>query len=522
MMRFNRLIAVLLCLTIVSFSYAQQREVVIPPGGLNAIRAAVEADLVANDTTTVEATKYILKRDAIYPYTTQWQPNYFIHLEAEAGEGKRPVMLGVHPASGEAPRFIRVIDGFNFIGLEFAGLDSAGEHTDNAPIRPRGSGSRVWVEDCIFDNQRFEVLRTDATDLRVYMINNIIRNNFQRDRWIKSGGLFFQNGNPIDTIVFRDNTYFNSTCRVFHSINGSPIKYFEMVHNTIVNAGGFREFQEYGGVFATAVLDFGEALNLNVQNNIFYNVGFMGIRKEWEEEHFVFNFLNSENTQSIVISNNNIYSDPALVAGTPDTAAQMRLLSPDLDSLIGEAAFLSNNISEPLTFVNAPMSTNILIDAKKRRWENPETSWIESLTLDNSIDNYAINYAYGMDATSFRAGVGGVPLGSRRWFDESFFVGTKKYTSDPTLLSVATNYPNPFTEATNIHFNLGQAAEISVLVYDMSGKLVYQSAPQQFAAGQNQVLNMEGLNLSAGVYAYQVLAEMSNRRVGVSAMMMAK
>lgn len=516
-MKFSIFTIILMAFTTVVF--AQSREIVIEPGGLNPIAMAVEADLLANDTATVEDTRYILRRGATYPYDFQWQPTYFIHLEAEEGDGARPVMLGVHPASGEAPRFIRVVDGFTFIGLDFPGFDSAGEHIDNAPIRPRGPGSTITIEDCIFDNHRFEIMRTDATDLKVYFLNNLVRNNFQRDRWTKNGGIWFQRGNPVDSIVFRNNTFINTTGRIFHETNGEAINYLEMTHNTVVNAGGLRELGEYGGVTNTAVFDFGVALNLKVQNNVFYNAGFFGIRAEWQDEAFIFNFENTDSTKSVVITNNNIYTDPALLVGLPDTAVNMTLLSPDLDSLIGEEAFLANNISERLTFENAAMNTEIFAAAKIRRWEDPQTAWLSRLELDDSIDNDDLDYSYGEDSESYNAGVGGVALGAMRWFNEEAFVSTKQYISIPSVLSLKANYPNPFRTSTNVRFDLAQPAAVQVVIYNISGQEVFRTARDQFAAGADQLIELNGLNLTSGLYIYRLLADTPTGKVGATANM---
>ncbi len=520
-MKFYILGTIFTLFTITAFAQ-DARQVIIEPGGLNAIEAAIEADLINSDTATVEATTYILRRDAIYPYDTQWQPTYFIHLEAEEGEGARPVMLGVHPASGEAPRFIRVVDGFTFRGIDFPGFDSAGEHSDNAPIRPRGVGSTVIVDDCIFDDHRFEIMRTDAVDLKVYFLNNLVRNNFQRDRWVKNGGVFFQRGNPVDTMVLRNNTMINTTGRIFHEVNGEAINYLEMTHNTVVNAGGLREFFEYGGVNNTAVFDFGSSLNLKVQNNIFYNVGFFGILEEWQDEAFIFNFNNTDSTESVVITNNNIFTEEALMTNLPDTAVNMMLLSPDLDSLIGEEAFLANNISEQLDFDNAAMNTEIFAAAKMRRWENPETSWLERLDLEDEIDNNELDYGYSEETVSYNAGVGGVALGAMRWFDEEAFVSTKRYVETPSVLALKANYPNPLRTQTTIRFDLAQPAAIQIAIFDITGKEVYRTAREQFAAGTDQLLELNDLRLNAGLYVYRLLADTPAGKVGATANMVVK
>jgi hypothetical protein len=244
--------------------------------------------------------------------------------------------------------------------------------------------------------------------------------------------------------------------------------------------------------------------------------------EEWQDEAFIFNFNNTDSTESIVISNNNIFTEEALMTNLPDTAVNMMLLSPDLDSLIGEEAFLANNISEQLDFDNAAMNTEIFAAAKMRRWENPETSWLERLELEDEIDNNDLDYGYSEDAVSYNAGVGGVALGAMRWFDEEAFVSTKRYVETPSVLALKANYPNPLRTQTTIRFDLAQPAAIQIAIFDITGKEVYRTAREQFAAGTDQLLELNDLRLNAGLYVYRLLADTPAGKVGATANMVVK
>lgn len=75
-----------------------------------------------------------------------------------------------------------------------------------------------------------------------------------------------------------------------------------------------------------------------------------------------------------------------------------------------------------------------------------------------------------------------------------------KQVSDFTVLQ---NKPNPFTEYTDIVFELPKTAHVSVTVYDNNGKLVHRQA-DTYEAGSNQIrINTDQLN-GAGVYYYKI------------------
>ena len=70
------------------------------------------------------------------------------------------------------------------------------------------------------------------------------------------------------------------------------------------------------------------------------------------------------------------------------------------------------------------------------------------------------------------------------------------------------NYPNPFNPVTNIRFDLPNAAEVSVDVFDMLGRNVLSVPAQPMAAGQARGIRIDGSNLASGLYLYRVTARM--------------
>jgi hypothetical protein len=75
----------------------------------------------------------------------------------------------------------------------------------------------------------------------------------------------------------------------------------------------------------------------------------------------------------------------------------------------------------------------------------------------------------------------------------------------PESVELSQNYPNPFNPTTQISFNLPQAMDIRLAIYDLLGREVAVLADGAFSAGSHSV-NWNALDLSSGVYLYRLQA----------------
>ena len=79
-------------------------------------------------------------------------------------------------------------------------------------------------------------------------------------------------------------------------------------------------------------------------------------------------------------------------------------------------------------------------------------------------------------------------------------------------MSLGQNYPNPFNNSTVIPFTLNKASEVTLTVFDISGRLVETLHDGTTAAGHHEIA-WHGEGVGSGVYFY-ILNSGSQRHVG--------
>ena len=69
-------------------------------------------------------------------------------------------------------------------------------------------------------------------------------------------------------------------------------------------------------------------------------------------------------------------------------------------------------------------------------------------------------------------------------------VATSTEGEIPSSYSLAQNYPNPFNPRTTIRYQLGQAEQARLVVYNMLGREIAELATGQHAAGWHKVVQV--------------------------------
>lgn len=93
---------------------------------------------------------------------------------------------------------------------------------------------------------------------------------------------------------------------------------------------------------------------------------------------------------------------------------------------------------------------------------------------------------------------------------EKGVVGVGGETDLPMTFALDQNYPNPFNPTTTIKYQLPEAAQVQLVVFNMLGQQVKTLVNEQKEAGYYQIqwngTNDAGLHVSTGVYFYQIHA----------------
>jgi len=79
----------------------------------------------------------------------------------------------------------------------------------------------------------------------------------------------------------------------------------------------------------------------------------------------------------------------------------------------------------------------------------------------------------------------------------------------PTAFDISQNYPNPFNPSTKIDYELPSDAVVSILLFDISGRVVSNLVNESKTAGFYTV-QLNASNLTSGTYFYKISAQGSN------------
>lgn len=128
-------------------------------------------------------------------------------------------------------------------------------------------------------------------------------------------------------------------------------------------------------------------------------------------------------------------------------------------------------------------------------------------TLSNDTEYYWLVEALDQDNLK-TASNGGTP--------QRFVVGTlgvDEQAAIPGQFALHQNYPNPFNPITSIRYDLPQASQVTLTIYDIMGREVYTHAAME-EAGYNSITwqgrSRAGRALPSGIYLYRLVAVPSN------------
>jgi hypothetical protein len=362
--------------------------------GFGTLNDAVDGDTTSTGERNDLNTVYRLERDGIYLLNGAIENNFPLTVVAADGEGARPRLIPGVPTGGSSDRPFRPRSDITLRGLYLTNLDELGGRNTRI-IRLSADSIRVVIDDCHLDQDNQSGFRIDGDWMRIYITNSIVSNiGLTLDP--NNGRGIDDRGNPIDTLVIENSTWYNLSSTLLRDGGGGIINYVDINHNTFVNVG--QQGLELGEV--------GEAL---VTNNLFIDPIYLGLGPGDERaEGFTLVVYGDSTgaTGTLNVRNNNFYRDPALEAARNDSVGTPALYNSVADSLIELSNTGSTNISESVTFTNGPASPLAVVT----QYYTDQTT-----TPAHDISNEPFDFAYASTHASFTASTGGQPLGALTW-----------------------------------------------------------------------------------------------------------
>lgn len=410
----------LFCFILFLFStqiYAQDTLVVDSNNGeFGVLNATIAGD--TTDTGERVHKVYELKRGQTYILNGAIEHrDYHLIIVAEEGDGPRPILQPGVGDGGVSDRPFRARGDLTLQGLFVTGENQLGGLEERI-IRVSADDVRIELMDCEFDRDSQTLLRLDNEGNSIF-INNCIISRMGTPNDADNGRVVDDRGNQVDTLVMESNTMYNITSRIIRD-GGSVINYAKFNNNTVFSVG-------------QRVCDFGEVATLEMKNNIIVNPTFLGAEQDFLEGStteldpedlplaaIIVDSLDSESglTQSITISNNNIFTNQELLDARPginpdpednDTIVSRPIFSPTALNFIEASGTGDTNIEEVLVFTNSPVIPTVFVE---QFWADFEGNGDQD-PWDMTDAPYDLGYFE--QAISATAADDGGKLGDSRW-----------------------------------------------------------------------------------------------------------
>ncbi|MEO9886620.1 MAG: T9SS type A sorting domain-containing protein [Balneola sp.] len=482
--------SMLLLVFITNFSVHAQRTVTVNQG-VGTLNDAIAGDTLATGARVDSNTVYILSSGGTYLLDGSIEHRgYHLTIVAEDNYTEKPKLIPAVDDGGGSDRPFRPRGDLTLKGLYITNEDELGG-TNTRIVRISENEVTITIDDCHLDKDGQSGFRVDGENVSIFLTNSIM-SNIGSTTSPDNGRGVDDRGNPLDTLWFENNTFYNLTSQVLRD-GGGTINYAYINQNTAVNIGKNTAFE------------FGSTVKGVFTNNMVYNASFYGNNTNGDETITVVGLdsLTTEElaefgAQSFTLNNNNFYTTSTVVAAYPDSVDAAATFNATAQAYVAEQGSASTNISEEISFTDGPGDpANIVTEF----WGNAESP------SEFSTSGEPFDFGYAASEASFSAGDNGQQLGSLFWHGGITISNEDDVTSDtPNAFALRGNYPNPFNPSTNIAFDLKSPSNVTIEVYSIIGQKVMTIPAQRMSAGANQSVLLDASGLSSGMYIYRVTA----------------
>jgi hypothetical protein len=169
--------------------------------------------------------------------------------------------------------------------------------------------------------------------------------------------------------------------------------------------------------------------------------------------------------------------------------------------LVSFASSLSNNTDVKLTWVTSSEINNagFEIQRKDNNSDYQKVGYVKGNNNTNSTSTYSFTdnslatgkYTYRLKQIDNNGNY------------EYFVLNNTVEIGTPNKFSLSQNYPNPFNPITKINYAIATAGQVTVKVYDMTGREVKVLVNEVKSPGFYTV-DFNGVNLASGIYVYRL------------------
>ncbi|GLR19088.1 DUF6923 family protein [Portibacter lacus] len=302
--------------------------------------------------------------------------------------------------------------------------------------------------------------------------------------------------------------------------------------NVILDAG-FRTSETSDFEYSESNIDLNKnyITNIQVPTGNLFDIGFrIGDGENMPDDLFMSDGpwgIDDSSPETIVesyevhINENNFESDEfpiernvSLSATTSDYIAVYRALTPrfkavnlsDFNSLKfnakGTGELQITFVKQSITEWESQFTATILLDEELQSYELPFSKFTSTTDLD-MILNDVVTIVFTMVSKDGSMTTKKLALTDVR-FSKELIIESVDHNGIATLQA----FPNPATSRTSIHFNADQKEEMELVIYNQTGKIVFQDGIT--AVTGNNEIEFNKQNLTAGLYYCQLLSSRSH------------
>ncbi len=163
----------------------------------------------------------------------------------------------------------------------------------------------------------------------------------------------------------------------------------------------------------------------------------------------------------------------------------------NLPNLINARNLLTNKTNDNIIYIGSDFGVYVTGNGGAS-WYNysnglPKVPYIMGLTFENNNNNlYVATYGRGV-------------------FKSQVLTGMENGNNNsPSAYELYHNYPNPFNPSTTIKFDLPVSDEVTLQIFDITGKLVKEVLNNKLYSAGSHSITFDGSGISSGAYFYRI------------------